>query len=408
VSRTQTLSREIFFQFPWLNGADHMMFTILGLSDQQVQESSLTQLIRTIFDQYPEMKSRILKFFEIIIRSGEDFVSPSDDEINLALYPLVQIIVSMFSNRIFANGLTNLYAKHCQSTIENRQYRNRYKDSVIIALCSNVGINCQLKRMTIDATVYPYMMDFSSFLKSSTKMNREDFKLINRIVIDGRVYLTKHDVIMLLREYVRLKVRPDIKKMDEDLLNSLREIPEIKEIEDQLQELISQHAERFNSSLIANGEKITSEFFAPCIKSILYRAVNGENLSHYERLAIAFYYLNTNHTIEETVDIFRTSPDFDEKIARYQVEFAAGANGIGKKYSMYSCKKLKSLNLCKADDPTIGEKICAKGAKNKKGEFVQIRSPISDYIFWKKVEMKRLHRAEIAAAEKVQQEQEKQ
>jgi DNA primase large subunit len=115
-------------------------------------------------------------------------------------------------------------------------------------------------------------------------------------------------------------------------------------------------------------------------------------MGHTERLAIAFYFLNTNHSIEETVDIFRTSPDFDEKIARYQVEFAAGEGGKGKKYTMYSCAKLKTLNICKATDPIFGEELCAQGAVKKDGSRVPIKNPAGDYIFWKQVEFHRIGR----------------
>ena len=47
--------------------------------------------------------------------------------------------------------------------------------------------------------------------------------------------------------------------------------------------------------------------------------------------------------------MFRNMPDFNEKITRYQVEHLAGLRGSGKRYRTYSCEKMKSLGLCKAD-----------------------------------------------------------
>ena len=117
----------------------------------------------------------------------------------------------------------------------------------------------------------------------------------------------------------------------------------LKELENAIERHFKKQKEKEESRYETNtdGEKVGSDLFAPCIRVILFKVGQGENLSHNERLAIAFYFLNTNHSIEETVDIFRTSPDFDESIARYQVEFAAGSGGKGKKYSMYKCAKLK-------------------------------------------------------------------
>jgi DNA primase large subunit len=196
-----------------------------------------------------------------------------------------------------------------------------------------------------------------------------------------------------------VKIKPNIHEIDEALHTTLLEIPEIHKIIAQLEVLILQNTKRFQSSLLSSDEKVGSDLFAPCIKVILHRATQGDNLNHNERLAIAFYFLNTNHTIEETVDIFRTSPDFDEGIARYQVEFVAGKGGKGTKYKMYNCKKMKSLHMCYADHPDFGDVLCVKGSKKRNGDHVTIQNPASDYIFWKKVVVSRHEREQKYLAE---------
>ena len=206
-------------------------------------------------------------------------------------------------------------------------------------------------------------------------------------------------MILLLREFVRVKIKPNIGEIDDELNTTLMEIPEIHKIIAQLEVLILQNTKRFQSSLMSGDEKVGSDLFAPCIKVILHRATQGENLNHNERLAIAFYFLNTNHTVEETVDIFRTSPDFDEGIARYQVEFAAGKGGKGTKYKMYNCKKMKSLKMCHADHPDFGDVLCVKGSKKRNGDHVTIQNPVSDYIFWKKIMIGRQEREQKDLAE---------
>ena len=92
------------------------------------------------------------------------------------------------------------------------------------------------------------------------------------------------------------------------------------------------------------------------------------------------------------MDVFRTVPDFDEKIARYNVEFSRGIDGKGKKYKVFSCGKLQSLQICRANDAKFGDSICIKGVKKRdETEFHPIKSPLS-YIFWKKVEISRNQR----------------
>ncbi|MHA1613204.1 MAG: hypothetical protein ACTSYU_14205, partial [Promethearchaeota archaeon] len=85
----------------------------------------------------------------------------------------------------------------------------------------------------------------------------------------------------------------------------------------------------------------------------------------------------------------------DEGIARYQTEFAAGKGGKGKKYKMYKCAKLKTFRLCMADHPKFGDPLCVKGGKRRDGTYSPITNPIKDYLFWKKIELRYLHRSQI-------------
>jgi DNA primase large subunit len=330
------------------------------------------------------------EFFENIIHTNEQFTTPTNDIVNLALYPLLQIAISLIGNRIISNGFRNIYAKHCQSELKKINAKIEYPDQILEKISINIGVNCQLlrKKKVIGRIQYPFTMKFDSFLKTASRLKEDRWKLINNHFVDGQVFLIRDNVIYLLREEIRKKVSPDINQIDDDLRAQLEQIPEIKNLLKHVEDLISKNADRFNSSLMASDEKIGSDLYAPCIRVILYKGNQGENLNHNERLAIAFYFLNTNHTIEETVDIFRTSPDFDESIARYQVEFAGGVGGKGKKYSMYSCAKLKSLHLCFADHPKFGEKLCVDGFKKRNGEILRIHNPAGNYLFLKKVSKK--------------------
>ncbi|MHA1601755.1 MAG: hypothetical protein ACTSUI_01980 [Promethearchaeota archaeon] len=393
---------QLFYQFPWLNGSSEILFYNLGLNDEQLEDITLPQTVTLLFEKFPDLKNRIIKFYENIANSNEIFSTPTSDIENLAMYPLLQLITAIVGDRIFANALTNIYAKHCQKILTERDAIKKYPDKLIEYICQNLEINCKYHpKNFIENVDYPFQMSFNSFLKSATKIKDESWKLINRRFFDGKVFLIRHDVIFLLRETVRIKVRPDFAQMTPDLKEDLKKIPQINDILGEIEELVVKYTTRFQSSLFSESEKIGSEFFPPCIRVILYRVVHGENLSHNERLAIAFYYLNTNHSIEETVDIFRTSPDFDEKIARYQVEFASGKGGKGKKYSMFNCPKMKSLHMCFAADPKFGDKICVNGMKKRNGEIATIQHPIKDYIFWKKVEKNRLLRSQVALGEKI-------
>lgn len=401
MSTDANIPSQFFLQFPWLNGSSALLIEHLGLSEKEAENLSLVRMIERIFEEFPELEERIVHFLTHCAQSKEDFPTPTEDLANLALYPVLQVVLSMLGNRILGNAMANIYAKHCQTELKSTiSTRNRsgikYNLYQLQSICQNLGLECKVTpKNQIENVIYPFQMDFHSYLSVATKLTGDRWKLINRIFQNGHVHLIRDDLILLLREMVRNKTKPDYSALDPELKEKLETIPAIGRIINTVEKLIEENAKKFSTTGYILDEKIEYDFFPPCMKMILFRASQGENLSHNERLAIAFYFLNTNHTIEETVDIFRTIPDFDESIARYQVEFAAGSGGKGKKYKMYNCAKLKSFRLCKADDPQFGDKLCLTGGKGKNGKMYPIKNPINDYIFWKKVELDRIHHSQI-------------
>jgi DNA primase large subunit len=61
---------------------------------------------------------------------------------------------------------------------------------------------------------------------------------------------------------------------------------------------------------------------------------------------LATYMLAIGKLTDEIVEMFKNAPDFNERITRYQVEHLAGSKGSRTKYSVPSCDKLRTENLC--------------------------------------------------------------
>ncbi|MCK4282667.1 MAG: hypothetical protein KAX10_11165, partial [Candidatus Lokiarchaeota archaeon] len=76
------------------------------------------------------------------------------------------------------------------------------------------------------------------------------------------------------------------------------------------------------------------------------------------------FFLNSlKYPIDQIINIFKTLPDFDDKIARYQIEFA-----IKKGYSPHSCAKLETLGICQKDNKIFGDEICREGFYSRNQE----------------------------------------
>ncbi len=97
--------------------------------------------------------------------------------------------------------------------------------------------------------------------------------------------------------------------------------------------------------------------FPPCMKELLKRAEEGENLPHEARFALASFLINIGWDVDKVVEVFSNVPDFDEDRTRYQVRHIAGLEGSGKRYRPPSCRKMKEWGLCVDGDCGVGSPL---------------------------------------------------
>ena len=131
--------------------------------------------------------------------------------------------------------------------------------------------------------------------------------------------------------------------------------------------LIREAAERYRPLILGALQKIydirksieSSKEIPPCIKNIIMKLQTGEEVTHIENFAVAAYLLNKHRSVEEVLELFKNRSDYNEKIARYQVEHIAGLRGSKTKYKPPSCEKLRILGIC-----VDSGKHCPKWIKN--------------------------------------------
>lgn len=186
---------------------------------------------------------------------------------------------------------------------------------------------------------YPYRVSIPKYLRYAEKLLTEpSWKLVNRLVLRGYVFLSKRDLARLAEEIVKKRVLEYGKVFSAEFVGEL-----LKDYLDMVKSLVPK--EVIEKEKKSTPEKV-EKAFPPCIARLRELLSRGEHLSHHQRFALAVFMLSVGYSVDEVVDAFRASPDFEEKIARYQVEHLAGLRGSRKKYRMYSCDKMKSLGLC--------------------------------------------------------------
>ena len=184
-----------------------------------------------------------------------------------------------------------------------------------------------------DSTSSICKLTIADYLLRASLMYEQEWKLINRSVKDGYVYLDTDEAVRLIRNELSNLIYTRIKNM------KVYEVPIL--IKSKADELRKKYSGRY---VYRNQFKILE--YPPCIKHAMEIINKGENLPHSARFMLATYMLAIGKTEEEVIEIFKNSPDYNEKITRYQVEHLAGKKGSHIKYSVPSCDRLRSEDLC--------------------------------------------------------------
>ena len=262
-----------------------------------------------------------------------------DCDIEVLSYPVTFIILSLINDPMLARIYAVAEAKRVSSLLESEPLNK------VLQIIVSTNNKWDIRQILINNSL-KLGIHFTDYLENLPEYSSK-WKLSNRVIHNGYVIVTKHELIRLFEESLKEMLLSKISKnkINDDIPKNVR-----KGIEQVLEEW-KPLKEKYSFSLKAS--QVSAEKYPPCIRHILEQAKRGENLSHAARFALATFMLSIGKSIEEVVKIFSTMPDFNESMTRYQVEHLAGLRGSRKKYSPFNCKNMKALNLCYPE-----EEIC--------------------------------------------------
>lgn len=187
-----------------------------------------------------------------------------------------------------------------------------------------------------------FRLAFNFYLKNAAHMHGSEWKLINQIMDKGSVYLNKDKAARLLQEEIKSRVE---KRLD---VGELKNLPEeinliAHDIAKLAQEVMGQEIEEMPKEVIQSA-------FPPCINALYGEAAQAHHLSHIERFTLTSFLVNIGMTPEAVNEFFKTFSDYNERLARYQIEHIAGERGSGTKYTCPQCSVLQTHGVCKNRD----------------------------------------------------------
>jgi DNA primase large subunit len=196
---------------------------------------------------------------------------------------------------------------------------------------------------------FSYKVHLAEYLKLIRELSGPEWRLVNRMVHRGYVHLTEAEVVRLFRQlvYQRLSSTEGAPKI------TIKQLPaRLQEAaEDIVRELVKLRSSYAYETVVEHAED-----WPPCMMAIRARIAEA---SHRELFTITAYMINKGYSTEQILTMLAERPDFNEKIARYQVEHIAGLRGSRTKYRPPSCQTMRSLGLCVEDG-----RFCPKWIKN--------------------------------------------
>lgn len=308
-------------------------YPFLKRAKRYVEESeiSLSELVNDKAFRFARSKSK-----ERVIRAIEDgetlipVLKKKTQKNHFYSYPLSRIIVSCIDDKY----LTKRYAlAESKSFYENLKKENK---KTILDIAKDI-LSSEVKYD--DQQIY--YMGFTDFLKLTGNLKDEKWKLTNQRIVNGDVYLEEKDFKRVLQEGIRKKIENNLPiDVPEKICTGLNQLQqEIKEVLDEKK-----------ASFETDIQGVVKEnLFPPCLKQIIQKIDNSQNISHTARFTVVSFLVNIGMGYEDILELFKVAPDFDEEKTRYQIEHIGGVSSEDK-YTPPSCSTLKTYGLCVDDD----------------------------------------------------------
>jgi len=261
-----------------------------------------------------------------------------EDGVEILSYPVASMIVMAIGDPFLKRRYSLAEAKRAQRLLVNEMPRKSKEHTLDIAIST---FNWRIRSVDeeISGRYFDFAVSFADYLRNAAGFHDDKWKLVNRVVIGGYVYLTIEEATRLLQEEIQKKIE---KKLEERL-------------EFELPPLLNQRVEMLKNILAQRKGEITIEempkdfivaAFPPCIKHLYNATFSGQHIPHLGRFTLTSFLLNTGMTPDEVMKLFSQLADFDQKMTQYQVEHIAGVRGSRTKYTPPNCDTLRTHGIC--------------------------------------------------------------
>jgi DNA primase large subunit len=270
-----------------------------------------------------------------ILGYNEEAFSSSPD-IDISSFPIAMLMVAASGNVHLKRRFALAEAKRVAAILSQENPEK------IASIARSFKWNIEPTELEKGAVHFDFTLSFLDYLRNASTIQAEKWKLTNRLMLKGEVYITGKDASRLLQEEVRRHIESRLSQEVGTAPSSVTERVE------KLTQLFVDIRGRMQSEEMP--KQIVSDAFPPCIRELRKNAKEGRHLSHIGRFALTSFLINIGMPLEDVVDCFRSASDFNERMTRYQAEHIGGGRGSRTKYVPPKCETLRTHGVCPGMD----------------------------------------------------------
>ncbi len=321
MGRPLLITEELLAKYPFIS-ASRMVLASKGIS---LEELALERHRR-------DVERALERIFEAIERGEEaDIRLRQDYEVENLSFPIALALVAAARDDWLARRWA--LAEAIRSGVFLEQ-----EDSEVVARLMTSELGLKVEPAPPEDAPHPgsYRIAVYNYLELASRIDAPEWRLVNRVVEKGWVYLTPRELARLAVEAIQKRILERVREAEDtpltDFLAGL-----VKEIRAKLAQ-----RRRYDESVY----QVSEAFWPPCMAKIKGELLAGQPVGHFANFALAAFMLNAGYNTEQVMAMYAQRSDFNEKIARYQVEHIAGQRGSRVKYTPPSCETMRTYGLC--------------------------------------------------------------
>lgn len=309
-----TLDRKDLAKYPFLKEAQSYIGSLSNSLDQFLDSAAgrlaLMEAVTTL--------EHALSFSGKEIPPLPDIPKDADAvTIIIASYPVSRILVSCAQDRVFIDRLVRYQAWLVYA------YLQEEKPDVKRFIRRSIGLPDTENAISV-----------VDYIPVAARLPEEKWRLINRVVIKGKVYVSPDEFDEIVRERLRYIMAKNLpQKVASDIC-----------------ELVSPAVERIRAEwqkkMLEEFGQVEESAFPPCMQAILGAIAGHGHLTHMARFAISSFLHNIGMENTRIIELYGSVPNFDLKKTMYQVEHITGRGGIGTEYVSPLCATMKTHGIC--------------------------------------------------------------